>query len=111
MRLWEHDAVHKSFVAMMDSLPDRPDGGADIWAGGYDYILCRTEEQAIELAELIGYDYYGPCPSYDALEYGYFDPEADKEDEEESGKNGKDSLRSAFACNRPGSQRYLPDAF
>lgn len=80
MRLLEHDAVHKSFVAMMDSLPDRPDGGADIWAGGYDYILCRTEEQAIELAELIGYDYYGPCPSYDALEYGYFDPEADKED-------------------------------
>ena len=79
MRLWEHDAVHQSFVATIKTLPDRPSDGVDMWYSGYDYILCRTEEQAIELAELIGYDYYGPCPSYDALEYGYFDPIDDEE--------------------------------
>ena len=79
MRLLAHDAAHQSFVGIARSLPDYPAKWTDKWYSGYDYILCRTEAQAIELAELIGFDCYGPCPSYDAIEYGYFDPEDDAE--------------------------------
>lgn len=79
MRLLEHEAAHKTFLSIAESLPDRPGDGVDKWYCNYDYILCRTEDMAIELAELIGYDYCGPCPSYDAIEYGYFEPESDKE--------------------------------
>lgn len=78
MRLLEYDAAHQSFVSTIHSLPDHPAEGIDTWYSGYDYILCRTEAQAIELAELIGFDCCGPDP-YDAIEYGYFDPEADAE--------------------------------
>lgn len=79
MRVWEDSLIHSAFVDKLNSLPDRPSDGVDYWYSGYDYILCRTEDQAIELAELIAYDSYGLCPSYEALEYGYFDPESDKE--------------------------------
>lgn len=78
MRLVEEEVAHQLFVQQIASVPDRPTEGNDYWYSGYDYILCRTYEEAEELAQLIGYDVCGTDP-YDAIEYGYFDPKADEE--------------------------------
>jgi hypothetical protein len=74
----------KYFDLIADNLRDYPDG--EVWSAG-DELLCKTEEAANALADILE-QLYSAQGEYVKVNTGYYDPEEDKRNGEEDRYTG-----------------------